>query len=102
MSFNKEDVWQAADEIERGGEQEMTVLPKLVLLAELMGKYGIERVRYVPGNGNCVGLLATEEERFWGPKEEVCEKRRLSVGTEENAFQVGRVHTPKAEVVSSF
>ncbi|CDF38818.1 unnamed protein product [Chondrus crispus] len=66
--FSQADVWQAVDEIQSRGEEmeEITVLPKLVLLAELMVRYRIPRVRYVKGNGSCVGLLASAEERFWG------------------------------------
>lgn len=65
--FSEEDVWEAVEEVRVcGGEQEMAVLPKLVLLAELMALYRIDAVRYVKGNGNCVGLLASEDERLWG------------------------------------
>lgn len=100
--FGERDVWQAVDEVETDGEDEVTVLPKLVLLGELMRRYGIERVRYVPGNGSCVGLLASEEERFWGKRGEVRERRRrLLIGSEGKSFQTRRRH-PKAGVVPLF
>lgn len=92
-TFGEGDVWEAVREVERAGEEGdvVTVLPKLVLLAELMGAYGIGRVRYVEGNGSCVGLLASEEERFWGRGNETAGRRGefLGVKREEKIFAEG-------------
>lgn len=42
------------------------VLPKLVLMAAVMRKCGIPRVRYCPCNGNTQGMLLHED--FWPPR----------------------------------
>lgn len=48
-------------------DEVVAVLPKLVLLLQLMIAYDVRSVRYVPGNGNCVGLLSSNDARFWNP-----------------------------------
>lgn len=92
-TFRETDVWDVVREMEgRGEEGEMvTMLPKLVLLGELMAAYGIERVRYVEGNGNCVGMLASEKERFWGRGKEAIGRRDefLHVRREDRMFAEG-------------
>lgn len=41
-------------------------VPKMVMMAGMMDMLGIESVRYVFMNGSCLGLLASDEHRFWG------------------------------------
>lgn len=60
-SFHVQQVFDQVQEKDREN-----VLPKLVLLAELMDAYSIARVTYMPLNGSCLGLLASRDKYFWG------------------------------------
>lgn len=42
-------------------------LPKLITLATLMHALRIDTVQWVRANGSCVGLLASDDDRFWAP-----------------------------------
>lgn len=68
--FTKDQVWKLIYDIDRdhnyGHDKTRSILPKLVLLAEMMNVYHIQRVRHMPLNGSCMGLLANDDIRFWG------------------------------------
>lgn len=40
---------------------------KLVLKFQLMIAYDVRSVRYVPGDGNCVGILSSNDTWIWNP-----------------------------------
>lgn len=56
-----------SDEIRFARDYSKT-LPKLVLLAEVMKLYKIQKVRHVASNGSCIGLLTTCSSRLWRPR----------------------------------
>lgn len=41
------------------------VMPKMVLLSELMNVYAIRAVKYVPANGSCCAMITSDDARFW-------------------------------------
>lgn len=66
QSFTEEQVRRLFPVVQKEPRQYvLSVLPKLVLLAELMKAYSISVVRHIPSNGNCVGLLLSQDPRFW-------------------------------------
>lgn len=69
VSFNACDVDKAISKYVNSGNQvEITsAVPKLVLLKVLMQLYGIHCVRWSKANGSCIGLLISQDIRFWPP-----------------------------------
>lgn len=86
--FTVDHVWTFVAELVRG-EGALTalpdfphkVLPKMVFLGTLMSTYKIGKVQYVNTNGSCVGLLASEDTRYWGG--ECLHRRRERIFEEE-------------------
>lgn len=71
--FDADQVWAFIAQLVRGMNESLLlpdlpskVLPKMVFLGTLMSAYNIGKVRYVNTNGSCVGLLASEDVRYWG------------------------------------
>lgn len=69
--FTHADVEQAVvtfERVHRYDDVKMTsTLPKLLLLAQLMVSFNVQRVKWVCANGSCIGLLLSDDPRFWPP-----------------------------------
>lgn len=70
--FDVDQVWTFIAQLVKGAYEPLVlpdlphkVLPKMVLLGTLMSAYNIGKVRYVNTNGSCVGLLASQDVRYW-------------------------------------
>lgn len=65
--FTQRQVMRVVEDTPWQPQHALTIRPKLVLLARLMMLYRISTVTHVPANGSCVGLLLSDDARFWEP-----------------------------------